>query len=623
MKATSDRATKGSRTARPVPLERLALAVVAVVRIAGVLSIGKTAWGRHPLVDAYTYWDQARALLAGRDPFQEGFYQPPGYPVFLWAVAKLMGAEAPPDLSIPGVRLVQVALGLATAWVLIGLGRRIGSAVGAPWVGAVAGLLYGLYPTTALFELDLLTPAVTCAAFAGALALAWPSPKGRVCRFRTALAGLLVGFASVVHATYLLVGAAMLGWMRVRDRDSSRRGQVGGRMLAFAAGLALALAPTTLINWTRWHQVALVSHNAGINFFIGNNTDWRDTSFLEPGLPFRKLALEADPAHRDLFARDRYWWHRAWADIERHPLAWVATLGTKAFWSINNGEIPRNTDYRCETRDGAMAWYRWLPVRWGWVFPLAVLGAAGAWRRGQPRAGGPPPVELAAARFLPVAWLALQAPMVFFLVADRYRVATWPVVSLLGALGFCELGELTNRFRTGGRPIGPLVLGVVAAVVPWLPMDSRTGFDPGRCAHMRANLAWMDGDHRQAEQLYEAAVKLDPGDIGAWSFLAHARHRRGDTFGAIRAMQHVLDVFPDSYPSLRSMARFQEEAGNLDAAIEAARRAYAVPGPHTAAGLKLLDLLVKAGRRDEAWALVRTHSDLRHNKKAHRILTGK
>ena len=77
-----------------------------------------------------------------------------------------------------------------------------------------------------------------------------------------ALVGLLLGAAVVCHPTYLLAAGALAGWMFFRDRL---------RAVLIVAGLAAALAPTTMENLKDFGKPTLVSHNSGINLYLGNN----------------------------------------------------------------------------------------------------------------------------------------------------------------------------------------------------------------------------------------------------------------------------------------------------------------------------------------------------------------
>lgn len=578
-------------------LELLVLGVAVAVRALGLWSYHQTDFAAVPMVDAFTYWDQAQKLLAGEDPFAEGFYQPPGYPAVLAVLARLTGG---PDLLV--VHLSQALMGVLTTGLLVLLGRRVGAHVGLPWVGVAAGLVYTLYPSTLLFEQDLLTPALTCLFSTAALVLLWGGDRGLPGPLRAGLAGLLLGLTVVVHPTYLIACGALGGWMVWRGL---REGWTGwpASVLALGVALGLALAPTAWLNSQRYEQPALVSHNSGLNFYLGNNLAWRETMFLRPGLPFRRLVLAAEPDKRDVAARNDYWWERAGEELDGRWASIAAILGTKALWSIHDVEIPRNEDYRCRTDSGPMSWIGRLPLSYGLVLPFALVGGVALSRRGGP------------GRMVPVTWLALHLPLILFLVADRYRLATWPVVSLAAAVGLGEVLRLVEAWR-GRRPRGSprpswtwlCLLPVLP--LPFVPIDPRTDYDPAWCLHVDGNLALTLGERDEAAELYRKALALDPEDWGARDFLARTLAEQGQAAEAIALMEPLLAWFPDHYPSLYFQARQYEKTGQLDLAADLMGRAWRVPGDRTSTGVRYVRLLVAAGRRAEARAVVASAPDL-------------
>jgi tetratricopeptide (TPR) repeat protein len=568
-------------------LQRIEWAVMIAaigVRLAAWFSMASTRYAAHPLVDAYTYWDQARRMVAGKPVFTDGFYQPPGYPVVLSALQWVAGTDSP---AVP--RALQLALGVLTTWMLIRVGRALGERVSAPWAGAAAGLLYSLYPTTLLFELDLLTPALTSACAVGALALL----VGGLSLRRCAGAGLLLGLAATAHPTYLLAAAAALIWTWWADRSRMMPA------LMLAAGLGVALGPIAGVNLVKFKTLSLTSSNSGINFYMGNNTRWRETSFLRPGLKFRRLALQAEPHKRNGQARDDYWMDRALSGIAEAPVAWGGALLTKAHWSIHSTEIPRNEDYRCRTQAGPMAWMGWLPVRYGWVFVLGLAGGAVLWpRAAQAKKSKHLPPDRAPGRLVIGMWLAMHLPVVLFIVSDRYRLATWPFLALAAPLGAAWLW----RQRRRPRPVWLLL--AAAAVLPWLPIDTRTAMRPGWCAHVAANLALMDGQPEEAERGYEQALALDPHDIDARNWLARTLARRGEVDAAADHVEAILAVFPTHFPTLKLQASLRRKQGRLSEAADLLLRAYRVPGKRSRTGKLAVAALRAAGRGEEARDLV-------------------
>lgn len=617
----------GGRAARRAAWILLALAVA--IRWAALHTHEMTSWALWPQVDAWTYWDQARALFQGKDPFAEGYYQPPGYPWLLSAWFRLAG-----EATLHGVRALHLLLGFLTTAGILWLGTRLGRRLGRPWVGPLAAGLHLLYPRTLLFELEILTPAVTSALLVGAMVLLWTEARPRAWRWGTA--GLLVGLAAMVHPTFLLLVPALalggVGWPHaegipratpgrgkkrkkgevppsppVRPGSRSRERWWGPTLLL--AGVLLGVAPTALTNAVRWQQAALVSHNAGLNLYLGNNPDWKRTAFLRAGIPFRAFVLEAEPAERDQFERNRYWLQRVRAENLASPGTFVAGLAEKALWSVNRREIPRNEDLDCRTGRGPTRWLGWLPARWWWVFPLAVLGAAAGWRRD-------PRVRLAA-----LGWAALHAVLVLFLVTDRYRVAAWPLVALLGGVGLAEV--LAWRRWADVRALGWRGAAVgLAVILPWVPIDPVTAFQPGWCRHLEGNLAVSEERYADAVALYEEALALDPDDVDARRWMAESLLRLDRPGDATAVLRPVADRYETVYPVQYLMYRAERARGNREGAIHYLRRAWRVPGPRTSTGAKLVALLVEAGRTEEARRMVLADPELARHPKVREVLAG-
>jgi hypothetical protein len=363
------------------------------------------------------------------------------------------------------------------------------------------------------------------------------------------------------------------------------------RAVLMVAGLAAALAPTTLKNLEDFGKPTLVSHNAGVNLYIGNSTAWRQTAFLRPGLPFRKLALEAEPAERDVSERNEYWRARTLSEIAEHPDAWGAAMLTKAYWSIHNTEVPRNEDYRCRLEAEPLGWMAWLPVRYGLVLPLALIGLVQLRRREE-------------GRVLGGLWLALHVPLLIFLVSDRYRLATWPMLCLLSPIGLAAVLRMGAEWRKGRAPRLAWAAALPVLVLPWLPTDPVIQKDPSWCLHVQGNLAYMEQRLDEAMELYQSSIALDSDNISAWNYVAALHHRAKRYPEAAEAMGHVIDDFPDHFPSLRFMSRIQDDLGSKRLAAEYMGRAYRVPGERTSSGIRYVKMLVAAGMVEEARATV-------------------
>ena len=210
------------------------------------------------------------------------------------------------------------------------------------------------------------------------------------------------------------------------------------------------------------------------------------------------------------------------------------------------------------------------------------------------------------ARLLLPLWGSLQLPMFIFLVSDRYRMATWPLLCIGAALSIPFLRELGAELKS--RRLTRWVLGlpllVCLLVAAWWPLHWRTRMDESLCRYAEANVAYMDKDYVVAERRYREVLEVWPRDMGAHYWLAHLSALDKNYRAALAHMDVVLEQFPDHFPSLRSYAGWAEREGLIDDAIQAYKRAYAVPGDRTATGAKLVVALLRAGRESEARALL-------------------
>ncbi|MBN1335963.1 MAG: tetratricopeptide repeat protein [Deltaproteobacteria bacterium] len=580
-------------------VDLLVVGLAAILRVIGLWTFESTSFALWPQVDAWTYWDQARQIFAGEDPFAaEGFYQPPGYPWFLAGVFGLAGGP-----SLTAARVANLALGTGSTVLVLWLGKRLGRAAGLPLVGPTAALLWTFYPRTLLFELDVLTPALSTFLI---LVLAIVAGRGTG-PGRLLVAGLLLGLGAMVHATILvLLPILALAPLADRPRPSLRRWIV--LCTALLVGTVCGLLPTAVRNWERWHTPTPVSYNAGINLYLGNNARWRETALSRAGLAFRDLALEAEPHRRSLPERDRYWMRRTLDEVLASPGGFATGLATKALWSVNRREIPRNEDLDCRTREGPTRWIGWMPVRWWWAFPSGVLGFVVLWRR----AG-------AAGRVLPWLWLALHGVQVLFLPSDRYRVIGMPFL-LLGAAavpGWLLVARTeARRWRVAWGAAG------LAAILPWLPIHPGTAFQEAWCLHLKGNHATSAGELPEAAVLYERAVALDPRDLDARRWWAEALRRLDRPEEAEAVLAPVVAAYPGSYPVRVLAARIAAQRGDWTAAALHQGAAYRVPGPRSEAGVRYVEVLVRAGRVDEARAVAVADPNVGSDPRVVRILAG-
>jgi 4-amino-4-deoxy-L-arabinose transferase-like glycosyltransferase len=230
----------------------------------------------------------------------------PGYPYFLWGLARLVPAESL-DAT---VRWVQCGLGALTAGLYYLFGRR---AFRSLTVGTLAGLLYAAHPfavinTAAINDGVVSAFLLALALFLGARGIQTGGP----------LASLIYGIAlaalALVRAALLPLAFVALAWFLLRSRTVSR-----GWLAAVVAflGFATGLAPWLVRNWQTFHEPVPVADSAYLHLWEGNHpgatggavppSDWK-------GLESPERAALPQPQRYAKLAP------LVWEDVREHPV---------------------------------------------------------------------------------------------------------------------------------------------------------------------------------------------------------------------------------------------------------------------------------------------------------------
>ena len=363
-----------------------------------------------PVVDARTYTEDARYLsdvsFAGRPA---PCWQPPLYPVLLGVLFALAGD----DLYLP--RLIQAVIGALVCVLICLLGRVFGAGV-----GLGAGFAAALYGPLIYFGGELLPTLLACCLNLLVLLLA----IGEGGWGRWLAAGVLLGLSALAVANVLLFAPVLLGYLYWRQRQF--------RPAAFLLlGCALVIAPVAYRNWAVGGDLVLISHNAGINFYIGNNADYEQTTRIRPGrdwvelveMPERRAGIEQPSA------KSRYFFAQSWQYITSEPLDFLRLLAYKGYLFLRGDEIPRNRDLYFARNDSSLLsillWKKGLAFPFGLIAPLALLGLFAFLRSSESPEG----------RLLALFVACYALSVVLFFVTGRYRLPAIPVLLLFAACG--------------------------------------------------------------------------------------------------------------------------------------------------------------------------------------------
>ena len=505
-----------------------ALAVLALgLRLGYLFQAADSPFFDAPIVDARSYTEYARELAAGSWAGRPmPFWQAPFYPYFLGVLFSLFGE----NYYLP--RLLQALAGTATCLIVFKLGRTVFS----PTVGWVAALGAALYGPFLYFEGELL-PTTWAVLFAAVLLLVllWGQRRGGA--LPALVAGLVLGLGTLAVPNVLLF-APVAAWWVYRWWPAAPTRCRGLHMAVFAAGLLLVVGPVTLRNRIVGGEWVLISFNAGVNFYLGNNPDYDRTVAARPGagwsdvidLPQREAGI-TQPG-----AGSRYLLGKSWEYIRTEPSSYLALLLHKGYLFWHGAEIPRNSDLYSAAEYSPLLrlllWKYGLAFPFGLVSALALLGAAY--------------VLLKPERRTPAAYLVLlfagvyMLSVVLFFVTGRYRLPAVPCLLLLAAYGACTLAGLRHR---------PLYLSAGALALLLLATNAGTAAtSPHVAAFHHYSLAAVyesKGMETNALQHYRRAVELAPAHDRALLGLAHmygATQRYDD---AAHTWRQFLDHYPD------------------------------------------------------------------------------
>ncbi len=548
--------------------------IALAVRVAHVLSLPGTPIFQRPIMDAAMHETWARGVLAGTWPGAEPFFRAPLYVYFLAALTWLF----------------ERALGLASARLPIALAQALISAAGAGLValcaerawgrraGWMGGLLFAATWTSIYFAGEMLLE--TLAATLGLL-LIWvllagdgdggAPPSGR----RLLAAGLVWGLGAITRPP-LLIFAPVIVWYLRRRRGLAWR---SAGWAALALGLVLPILPVTLHNVVRGRDPVLIASQGGVNFYIGNNPAADGRTAIVPGTrPTWQggyddaIALAERAQGRKLKPSevDGYYVRQGLAFLVRSPGLALKLYARKLQLLFGAGERSNNNN--------PYYWSKWSPVlRWpiwiGWA-PLLLLAVLGYFRR-----------DLAPSRRLLLLGTAAAYALsvLLFFVNSRFRL---PLLALLAIPAGGGLDRLWTAWRER-RWVDPKVGVAVAAGLLLFSLSDLLTFRENRVdadAFSRFTLgnAYADlGNLQGARAAYEDA-------------LAVQRKYRLASFALIEE------------PLYTSLGRILLAQNQPDAAVRLYTDWVRADPASVAGRVALGDLLLQAGRRDEAAAQFET-----------------
>ncbi len=556
----------------PVSETVFLIGLFVVAWLAKLICLGQYATSpdfAYPVGDAETYLNQARAILStGKWLGDTVPFQTPLYPMFV-AVCLAMSKQ-----SVFFVRLVQITLGAGQCVLIYLLAKKWYP--NTRWVASLAGVLTLGYGLLTFFEIDLL--GISLALFMSSVTLLSLIRAQQTGKVRWAgLAGVAFGLAVLERANLLLFLPVALWYLASRfSLDfKTMKNWAWKPTLVFFVGSILMILPVTVHNARVSGDFVLLTSNAGVNMFLGNNPKAQgvfyvpeETGLTNFGMDASMVTVAEKELGRSLKPSEvsRFWSRKAWVFWLEQPGAALRLYGEKLRMLMSREEPPNHLSYEFMRRQ-MVTFLGWLFVDFGWIAPLAALGLYFQIRKG-----------LTATTWLLVGYLvALILSLLPFFITDRYRLPLVPILILFAALGIVETLRLVLARQWKDLGWAGLVWGVTL----WLvlsPTGQRFSF-----AHTRTMLAGrlVDRSYREPKAgnpdmikailEFKQALEESPRHIPAHLRLAGVYQAIGCFNGALRLAEKVERISgPGSADTVKTNARNALTHAGSDAVAETA-----------------------------------------------------
>jgi tetratricopeptide (TPR) repeat protein len=529
-----------------------AVGLSLLLRVLYFLQVRGNPYFAAPVMDEGYHDLWAREIAAGDLTSRIPFFRAPLYPYLLGGAYRLAGG---PDFT--AVRGGQLLLGAVTPLLVWAIARRL--LPGRPGLAAAAAFVSALDGMLIYFEAELLLESLLAPLSALLVWLILRARETGAAR-RWFAAGLALGAFAVTRPNVLLF-APLLAVIA-----SGRKPHRWGRAAALTAGTCALVLPVTAINWRAGGDLVLVAWQGGLNFFLGNNAEANGWSATAPSI-FRvdwwggyedAIALAEQAEGRKLlpsevsdhwYARAREWWRE-------NPIDGVVLTLRKVVYLFSGIEFGNNRDDALFFREFVPAW---TPFLWALtvMMPLAVVGAAALWRRGD---GDSRTVVLYAAVY--------SISVILFFVTGRYRVPLRPLLAIFAVEGGRLLWE---RLRHGGvRGLAPAAATTAAAfLVDVNPWTREYAPPPAQFYQSVANVHRANGDLDEALEWQLRTLESDPAYPEGNLNLGTMYLERGDPAAALPAFRREQALDPADGRNLASMAQALEQLGRTAEAEQA------------------------------------------------------
>lgn len=503
-----------------------------------------------PVVDARTYDQIARQIVDRGEFTRDLFWQPPFYPFFLASIYKVTKG------SILGAKIFQMILGSITCVFVFLLGAKILNRKS----GLLAGLIAASYLPLIFFEGELLA-AGWAAFWSIVLVFGFLNAAEKPTLSNALILGLLGVLSIITRPEFLPFFAAGLIWLFIADlKQRGLKKSFLGALLV-TAGFLMAAVPIAILGYSTTGQFRILPFSGGVNLYIGNNPDYKNTIAIRPGFAWEML-LETPARYgiEDIQEKEKFFRRQAIRYAFNEPLSFTKGLIYKTAQWLSSREIARNVDmYSFRPWSRLLRFGVWRLHGFGFPFgillPLAVIGAV-FWRRKIP---------------MPM-WLYLvfyPISVILIFAASRYRVPIVPILSVLAAGGCAAVYDFFKRRRWRTLIVVLCVFLIMAYTSSALgPFKIERLNYPAEIRFFLGVALEERGQTEEAKISYREAIQLRPDYADAYYNLGVIMERQKKPNEAWQYYLQAIQADPNYSHAYYNLAVMLQSRGRLDEAIK-------------------------------------------------------
>jgi len=521
----------------------------------------------------FDLWAQkiAQGQFVGAEPDggEEAFFRGPLYALFLASIYWIFGH----NLFIP--RLIQIFLGSINCVLIALIARRIFDQK----VAILAGILSALCGSLIYFDGEILME--TLFIFLNLLTLfLLVREEAKVENLQSAIGnrkfffvGFLIGLSAITRPNILIFFVVLLVYLTIHFKrfGVETRWRLGAMslLLVLILGTSLPILPVTLYNLIMGKDFVIISYQAGVNFYIGNNPYSDGKSAVIPGVgaDWNEISLAERDVGRHLKPSevDRYWWEKGFQFLLEDPKSFGIIFLKKFLYFWNGFEIGNNKQpyYYAEQfslLNILLFRLRLLPhlflhIPFGFLAPLGLLGIWIAWREEKPIS------------FPLLFLLSYMFSVLLFFVCDRYRLPVVPIVILFSAFGLVKIWEFRILPSTSPMPLSA-TFRIFILLLLFLSINiDLAGSQVYNLAREHFNLGliyMMREEPEVARAEFQKALEIQPNFRRAHLNLGVLYFRRGEGEKAFEEYQKEIKMNPNEARTYNNLAVLSRMEGRLE-----------------------------------------------------------